>query len=122
MDKISISHIGKELKNLDSSKAVQESDIPTKKNTRDSINNKIRNNIDVFAFVLYQGFHKSIETDKFPDVTPLFRKEDRTMKDNYRPISILPNLSKVLQRCIYNKLCNNDQIISNIIYKNRKNF
>ena len=122
MDKISISHIGKELKNLDSSKAVQESDIPTKKNTRDSINNKIRNNIDVFAFVLYQGFHKSIETDKFPDVTPLFRKEDRTMKDNYRPISILPNLSKVLQRCIYNKLCNNDQIISNIIYKNGKNF
>ena len=122
MDKISISHIGKELKNLDSSKAVQESDIPTKKNIRDSINNKIRNNIDVFAFVLYQGFHKSIETDKFPDVTPLFRKEDRTMKDNYRPISILPNLPKVLQRCIYNKLCNNDQIISNIIYKNGKNF
>ena len=122
MDKISISHIGKELKNLDSSKAVQESDIPTKKNIRDSINNKIRNNIDVFAFVLYQGFHKSIEIDKFPDVTPLFRKEDRTMKDNYRPISILPNLSKVLQRCIYNKLCNNDQIISNIIYKNGKNF
>ena len=122
MDKITISHIGEELENLDSSEAVQESDIPTKKYIRDSVNNKIRNNIDVFAFVLYQGFNKSIETDKFPDITPLFRKEDRTMKDNYRPISILPNLSKVLQRCIYNKLCNNDQIISNIIYKNGKNF
>ena len=32
---------------------------------------------------------------KVADVTPAFKKESKTSKDNYRPISILPNISKI---------------------------
>ena len=32
---------------------------------------------------------------KFADVTPAFKKKSNTSKDNYRPISILPNKSKI---------------------------
>ena len=100
-DEITISDIEEELKKLDSSKTAQESDIPTKIN---------KDNIDIFSPILYQEFNKSIETGKFPsemksaDVTQVFKKEDRTKKDNHRPISVLPNLSKVFERCIYSKL------------------
>ena len=32
---------------------------------------------------------------KYTKVTPSHKKDDKTDKENYRPISILPNLSKV---------------------------
>ena len=41
---------------------------------------------------------------KLANITPVFKKDDRTDKYNCRPISILPNLSKVFERCIYNQL------------------
>ena len=50
--------------------------------------------------------NKAIETGNFPDslkmanVTPVFKKEDRLDKSNYRPVSILPLLSKVYERVI----------------------
>ena len=59
---------------------------------------------------MHQEFNKSSELGKFPsemklaDITPVFKKEDRTKKENYRPISILSNLSKVFERCLYNQL------------------
>ena len=46
----------------------------------------------------------SIKTGKFPDifkkakVIPFFKKGDKRDKSNYRPISILPVLSKIIQR------------------------
>ena len=80
------------MENLDSSKTAQESDIPTKIN---------KDNIDIFAPILYQEFNKSIETGKFPSE---MKSADITqVLINYRPISVLPNLSKVFERCIYSK-------------------
>ena len=32
---------------------------------------------------------------KHADVIPIYKKHDKTEKENYRSISILPNLSKV---------------------------
>ena len=90
--------IGKELNNLDCSKASQDSDIPTK---------IIKNNIDTFVPVLLTEFNESLKLNRFPhfmksaNITPVFKKNDRTDKSNYRPVSILPNLSKVFERCIY---------------------
>ena len=59
-------------------------------------------------------FHKNInfctENSIFPsdlkvaDVTPAFKKKSKTSKDNYRPISILPNISKIYERCLYNQM------------------
>ena len=52
----------------------------------------------------------SIEKGIFPDqlkiakVTPSFKKGDTALMDNYRPISVLPCFSKILERIIYNRL------------------
>ena len=47
-----------------------------------------------------------IEIFKFPsclkmaNATPVYKKENRSDKDNYRPVSILPKLSKMCERCL----------------------
>ena len=41
---------------------------------------------------------------KCADVTPVFKKDNKTEKSNYRPISILPVLSKVFERIIYDQI------------------
>ena len=37
---------------------------------------------------------------KLADLTPIFKKDDFTLVNNYRPISLLCTLSKVLERCV----------------------
>ena len=44
------------------------------------------------------------DMQKFATVTPAFKKEDRTCKGNYRPISILNTFSKVFERFILEKI------------------
>ena len=39
-------------------------------------------------------------------MTPLSEKDGLTYKANYKPITILPNLSNVLERWLYNQLHN----------------
>ena len=52
----------------------------------------------------------SMETGLFPDnmktakVIPLFKAGDRKLISNFRPISILPQFSKILEKIIYNRL------------------
>ena len=40
---------------------------------------------------------------KYAEVTPIHNKDDKSDKENYRPISILPNLSRVYERLMYNQ-------------------
>ena len=50
--------------------------------------------------------NKSLETCEFPsclkmaNVTPVYKKGNRSEKGNYRPVSILPNLSKIFESCL----------------------
>jgi hypothetical protein len=39
---------------------------------------------------------------KFANISPVFKKEDPSIESNYRPISLLCVLSKVLERCVFN--------------------
>ena len=84
----------KEIKGLNSAKATQEHDIPTK---------ILKKNADLFANFLHPPFNECVETGKFPsclkqaDITPVFRKGSRNSKDYYRPVSILPNVSKIFE-------------------------
>ena len=39
---------------------------------------------------------------KLANVTPVFKKDDPSLSTNYRPISLLSTLSKVLERCVFN--------------------
>ena len=38
---------------------------------------------------------------KAADVTPIFKKNDDLDKENYRPVSVLPHVSKIIERVMY---------------------
>ena len=54
--------------------------------------------------------NQMIEQAKFPkllksaDITPVFKKGDKKKVENYRPIAVLHNLSKVFERIIFNRI------------------
>ena len=56
--------------------------------------------------------NRCIDEGKFPsnlknaDVTPVYKKIDRLLKRTYRPISILPTLSKVYEKILYQQIYN----------------
>ena len=75
--------------------------------------NKIFNDIDMeelksTAKQIEQN--QSLITGIFPDsmkitkVIPLYKKEDRELPDNYRPVSLLNAMSKIFERAAYNQL------------------
>ena len=92
------SDIKKKILNLDVSKASQDSDIPTK---------IIKMNADVFAKVLSNVSNRSLKVGEIPpgmilaNVTPVYKKGSRYDKGNYRPVSILPNLSKLFEQYLH---------------------
>ena len=43
--------------------------------------------------------------EKVASVTPVFRKDDRLDKKNYRPISVLDVFSKIFERFLLNQFC-----------------
>ena len=79
---------------LDVSKAIQESDIPVK---------IIKANENFFAKAICFYFNKSLENGKFPNclklanIMPVFKKDARTSKNNYRPVSILFVFPKIFK-------------------------
>ena len=56
--------------------------------------------------------NQSLTTGIFPNklkiakVMPLFKKGDIYTFDNYRPISLLPSISKIFERTIYDQIYN----------------
>jgi len=52
-------------------------------------------------------FNKILSSKIFPDqlkyseIQPLFKKGEKTKVSNYRPISLLPSLSKIIEKIIY---------------------
>ena len=93
----------KEIKNLDVSEASQEVDIPTK---------IIKENSDIFFNFIYQSFNNMIDVCIFPtslklaNITPVYKKGSKNSKENYRPVSILPNISKIYERCLFKPISN----------------
>ena len=59
---------------------------------------------------MQKDINASISTSKFPDdlkeadVIPVYKKKSKLSKENYRPISSLPNISKVYERCLYDQI------------------
>ena len=65
----------------------------------------------MFSFLnLYTDINLCIAAGNFVDdfkqaeVRPFYNKYRRTDKSNYRPISILSNISKIYERSLYNQL------------------
>ena len=91
----------KRLKKLDCTKASQDTDIPS------SI---IKENADIFANFLYFSYNKAVSDCEFPksfknaNVLPIYKNNSSLEEKNYRPIRIIPNLSKIYERIIHSQI------------------
>ena len=70
----------------------------------------IKENCDICTPHLCKIFNNSIISKTFPDnlkmadIIPGHKKDEKTKKENYRPISILPTVSKIFERILYNQI------------------
>ena len=91
----------KVINNLNVAKTCQVNDIPTK---------IIKMNKDIFANFITDHFNYCIAYGKFPDelkhadVIPVHKKNEKCTTTNYRPVSILTNISKIDEKLLNNQL------------------
>ena len=89
------------IKNLSTGKANVSNHIPV------SI---MKETIDAYCPKLIQIINYCLENNIVPDIlknseiTPCFKKGNKSEKENYRPFSILSSFSKVFEKIIYNQL------------------
>ena len=62
--------------------------------------------IKSLILLINQVIHTGIFPDKLKiaKVIPIFKKDDSSLFKNYRPISLIPTISKVLEKTIYSQL------------------
>ena len=83
---------------LTTKKASQNSDILTR---------IVKENADIFADFYFKSINPKFKLSIFPDffkladVPPLHNKGGNDLKENYRPVSILPTLSKAFEMIIF---------------------
>ena len=98
---VSLEETIKEVNKLSIKKASQTAVIPVK---------IVKENKDLISYFVYNNFNNALSSSQYPnglkhaDVTPLFKKDDKSDKSNYRPISILPNLGRVYERIMHNQI------------------
>ena len=103
--------VSEEIANLNNSKQGTFGNIPTK---------IIKDTTEICTPILVNIWNKTMlknyvfETNlKTADITPVFKKKDRTLVENYRPISVLPTKSKIvlkkmvlyIENCLSPYLC-----------------
>ena len=92
------SEVESELKNLKNNKALGPFSIPTK---------LLKTFHKAFAPPLTELINLSFSNGQFPtilklsDVIPTFKKGDKSQCNNYRPISLISNLSKIIEKIVY---------------------
>ena len=90
--------VREEIMNLEGSKATPIGDISV---------DILKSTVDIHLPFITNSINLSIEKGCFPEVlklakvNPIFKKKDDLDKENYRPVSILPHVSKVFQRIMY---------------------
>ena len=66
---------------------------------------------DIIASPLAELINKSFQSVIFPDifkidkVIPIFKSESRVLCSNYRPISMLSNISKLIEKLMHKRVC-----------------
>ena len=93
----------KEIKKLRRLESIIRNDIPTK---------IIKENSNIFSSFTYQSFNNIIDVCIFPtslklaNITRVYKKDSKNSKENYRPVSIFPNISKIYGRCLFKPTSN----------------
>ena len=106
----------KEIHKSNNNKASQHYDIPTK---------IINSNSDIFSDFLYVSINSSIKSSLFPsclktaDITAIYEKGKKDLKNNDRPVSILPVLSKLYERNMFKQI---SEFFENIFSKSQCGF
>ena len=99
--KVSVDDVLKEINKLGNRKAIQNTDIPVK---------ILKQNADIFGSYICHFFNVCVDKGTFPsvlkhaDITPVFKKGYRGSKENYRPVSILPVISKIFEKLLCNQI------------------
>ena len=116
----SLLEIENEIKDLDPKKAITFQNIPPK---------ILKLSINTCSSSLQKLFNNCLLTGEFPvelkwaDITPIFKKGDPTLSSNYRPISVLPLISKFFERLMQNQLIQYfDDFLSPYLCGYRKRF
>lgn len=87
--------------------------------------NILRSVVPLLSPVLLHLCNKSFSTGVFPDqlkiakVLPIHKSGDKRLFNNHRPISVLPAISKILEKLMYNRIsefCTTNNIISQAQY------
>ena len=98
---ISVSNVALRLQNLKASKATGVDNIPAK--VLKAVSHIIAPSLTViFKQSLSTGIY--INDWKLARVSPIYKSEDRKKCENYRPISILPIISKVFEREVFTQI------------------
>ena len=75
--------------------------------------------------MIYKHFDFCIDKGEFPndlkhaDIVPRYKKNNKCEKENYRPVSILSNLSKIYEKLMYNQL---HEYFENILFQSQGGF
>ena len=92
---MSVQDVAEEIKKLSTRKDTQSTDIPVK---------ILKENADIFGSYICDFFNDCVERGGFPsilklaNITPVFKEGFKGSRDNYRPMSILPFISKIFER------------------------
>ena len=85
--------------------------------------NLLRKNAGFFAKYAHDDINASIRSSKFlnalkhADIVPVHKKKSKLSKKNYRPISILPNIYKIYERCLYDHIATySEKILFSILF------
>ena len=68
--------------------------------------------VDIYLPFLTNAINKKFLGNYFPKelkkakTIPVYKKDDPLKKENYRPVSLLPHVSKIFERSIYNQINN----------------
>ena len=103
-EEVNLTDIEKEILNLNTKKTVTSNSIPAK---------VLKETSDICSPVPQQIWNEEIikrcqfpENLKLADITLNFKKEDKNLAKNYRPVSVLPTLSNVFEKIMQKQVLN----------------